>query len=67
MDIPEQAEELVQQLLSLGYHSYQIHQIIADIPGFSLKRTLTPELEGKLIQVLEDYVQFARKCRSTRR
>jgi Holliday junction resolvasome RuvABC DNA-binding subunit len=65
MNIPEQAKGLVDQLVALGYHSYQIKQMLEEIPGFSEKGPLSPELEKQIIQVLEDYLRFARKCQRT--
>ncbi len=67
MSIPEEVKGLLEQLETMGYHPFQVRQIIQETIGTNELNALTPEQNQKLIEALEDYIQFAKKCRSTKR
>ncbi len=58
----QKIDGLIRELSALGYHSFQIDDIIKEAIG---RRTLAdasePEI-SKVIEVLEEQVRFAAKC-----
>lgn len=57
--------ELRQILANLGYHPYQIHEIIHDCIGHNNVEAISHEDSFSVIACLEEYVSFAQKCRKT--
>ena len=64
MQRQEKIRELLVQLDGLGYHSFQVKEIIQETVGTTQMDTLTEEQEGNLVETLEEYVKFALKCRT---
>lgn len=64
MERLEHIRDLLEQLRVLGYHSLQIKQIVADAIGMAEMDSLPPKEQEQLVKALEEYVAFARKCRS---
>lgn len=60
----EKIRELLVQLDGLGYHSFQVKEIIQETVGTTRLETLTEAEEANLVETLEEYVQFALKCRT---
>lgn len=58
-----QLEELINQLLALGYYKHQIDHIIRDIVEEEDISQLSETQEQLLVETLRDYIQFAVKCR----
>jgi hypothetical protein len=54
-------EELKNQLLSLGYHPFQLNQIIKDAIGTANTKNINSTQVEVLITTLEDYISFASK------
>lgn len=63
----QQFQELTGQLQALGYHQFQIRQIIRDGMGTAELDRLTPEQQQALLRDLNDYVKFAMKCKAVQR
>jgi hypothetical protein len=56
-------KDLLEQLHGLGYHLFQINQIIEDAIGTTKLDSLSIPAQQQLVMTLEDYVNFAFKCR----
>ena len=54
--------ELSEQLLNLGYHQPQVQSIVQETVGTDQLDELTEDDGQRLLEVLEWYVGFARKC-----
>lgn len=54
---------LRRQLLDLGYRSYQIDDIYRETVGTCNIDGLPPEQSQILIKAMEEYIEFAHKCR----
>jgi ABC-type transporter MlaC component len=67
VNIPEETKRLLEQLEEMGYHPFQVQQIVQDAIGTNELKTVTPEQNRKLIEALEEYIQFAKKCRAPKR
>jgi uncharacterized membrane protein YheB (UPF0754 family) len=67
MNIREETKNLLDQLNGLGYHPFQVKQIIQDATGSTDLKTITPEQNQKLLEALQEYIQFAQKCRTVQR
>ena len=60
-------EDLKSQLLAMGYLPFQLDTIIRDtIDTTQLDKLTTLEVD-QLSEVLEEYVRFAQKCRTSNR
>ena len=60
--------QLLEQLNGLGYHPFQIKQIISDtLDGSTDLESLSIEEQQQLTKALEEYVKFALKCRAVNR
>lgn len=57
---------LKQQLIALGYHPFQINEIIMDSVATNKLDTITLEQGRQLITALEEYIEFARRSRDIR-
>ncbi len=62
----QQIEKLNQILLSCGYHPEQIKQIITEALE-SAPVTTDSSREQWIIEALESYVEFATKCKMTKK
>ena len=58
-----QIQEYIDQLSNLGYHSFQINSIIKDTVQTTRIDFLSPEQSKELLTALEEYIQFAVKCK----
>jgi flagellar basal body-associated protein FliL len=63
----DRLRELLEELRALGYHPFQIKQIIEDTLGRTDLESLSGKEQEQLAKALEEYVKFALKCRSVRR
>lgn len=63
MDLRKRITELQSELSRLGYHSYQIREIIKETIGNPHLDQLTELQHKTLIEGLEAYVRFANQCR----
>lgn len=57
--------ELKQRILAIGYHPTQLNDIIREVVGTTSLATMTDEQNCELIKTLEDYYEFAQKCRKS--
>lgn len=55
-------EGLIEELKTLGYHKYQIKEIVAEAVNKRDVMNLTEGEVEKVKQALANYIQFARKC-----
>jgi hypothetical protein len=67
MERLEYIRNLLEQLSVLGYHPFQIEQIIAETIETTKLDSLLPQEQEQLANSLEEYVKFALKCRSVPR
>lgn len=59
----QQIRAYMKQLADMGYHSYQINDIIKDVIHTTRLEGLTPAQAADLLEALEDYIKFASKCK----
>lgn len=62
----QQIEKLTQILLTYGYHPEQIKQIITEALESAPVATDSPR-EQWIVEALESYVEFATKCKMTKK
>ncbi|WP_094606319.1 hypothetical protein SPSIL_029420 [Sporomusa silvacetica DSM 10669] len=55
--------QLIKQLYDLGYSHYQIEEIIRETTGTVSVKDLDSQQSINLAQSLEEYIDFAIKCR----
>ena len=58
-------KNLISQLRSLGYVQYQIDSIVKEAVGTVALSNLKKEEQTELVEVLQEYVKFAVKCRQS--
>lgn len=63
----QKIHELIGELQTLGYHDFQIKQIIRDMIGSSDLNRLSAAEQRELVSGLEEYVRFAVKCKTVQR
>ncbi len=56
---------LISLLNSLGYMQYQIDSIVKEAVGTVVLTNLNKEEQTELVEVLQEYVNFAVKCRQS--
>ncbi|MEM5768234.1 MAG: hypothetical protein AAGU23_07035 [Bacillota bacterium] len=54
--------ELKNQLLDLGYHSFQVDSIVKEAAG-RINESIDAYQAACIIESLEDYLHFAHKCK----
>ena len=59
----ERIRDLLEQLSVLGYHPFQIKQILEDAIETTELDSLALNEQEQLVKALEEYVKFAFKCR----
>lgn len=59
-------QSLIGTLSELGYQSFQIRDIIDENLEIQDIDSLTPEQADELIDVLQNHIEFAIKCRSSK-
>lgn len=57
-------EELKQQILAAGYHPVQFNDMVKEIIGKVGLASITFEQSCELIENLEYYCEFSKKCKS---
>lgn len=57
-------EEYLAELKKLGYYSFQIDEILYESVGTNQLNNLNAHDRDMLVKQLEDYIKFARKCKS---
>lgn len=63
----DEFNRLNEQLLTIGYHDYQINELIKGIIGNNSIDLLDAQLQEDLLNALEEQLKFAEKCRFTKR
>ncbi|XER14406.1 hypothetical protein SATMO3_46890 [Sporomusa aerivorans] len=66
MSESQDIQALIMKLSDLGYKSFQIREIINECIETQDLQFLTSAQEAELIDTLQNYVDFAIKCRSTK-
>lgn len=61
----QRIKSLIKQLNDLGYVQYQLDNIIKEAVGTVYLSNLRAEQEIELAEALQEYVDFAMKCRKT--
>ncbi|SMC39203.1 hypothetical protein SAMN04488500_102159 [Sporomusa malonica] len=61
MNTTDYLESLKQQLLDLGYSSYQIDTMYQDMIGTCSASSPSPDQYLTLVIAMEDYIKFAKK------
>lgn len=56
--------QLQKSLMDLGYHPFQLKDILVETVGTTHVEQLNTEQCQKLIEALEEYLQFATKCKT---
>lgn len=56
-------DSLINQLEALGYVPYQIQSILREANYDAKLDNVTPAQEEQIVEYLEDYIVFAKKCK----
>lgn len=57
---------LLNQLENLGYAPYQIQSILREAANGANLDNITPTQEDEIVEYLEDYIVFAKKCKKNK-
>jgi len=55
--------ELKRQIIAMGYHPTQLNDIVREVVGNTSLDSMTLEQGSELIESLEYYYEFAKKCK----
>lgn len=67
MDNNSQINQLRKTLSDLGYRKFQIDEMIQEAIGFTPQNTISETQAAQVVEVLQEYVSFAAKCRSLKK
>ncbi len=62
----EQIQQRIEQLEQLGYHPSQVKNMMLEQIGKTALTGLTDEQNEALADMLDEYIEFALKCRKVR-